>query len=159
MYNKIKNIEFSNPNHRIIIKKHVFKKFHKYMNKKTKNEAGGILLGNVYKDRCEIVKITKPNKYDSFGPNYFVRSKRGAQPQINRAWKKSNGTNIYLGEWHTHFANDPKPSLTDKNMIINSLNKTKMEINFLFLVIVGLNNTFWVGKQTREKLIELNKII
>ena len=155
MQSKIKDIEFGNSYHKLIIKKSIIKTFSKLVSKKATNESGGILLGNVYKNHCEIVKVTKPNKYDSFGPNFFVRSKRGAQPHINKAWKKSNGTEIYLGEWHTHFEEEPKPSLTDKNLIINSLRKTKMEIDFLFLIIVGFNRTFWVGKQTKEELIEL----
>jgi integrative and conjugative element protein (TIGR02256 family) len=88
-----------------------------------------------------------------------VRSKKGTQPQINKAWKKSRGTEIYLGEWHTHFEVNPTPSLTDKNMVKNSLRKTIMEIDFLFLIIVGLNRTIWVGKQTKEGLIELNEVV
>jgi len=31
-----------------------------------------------------------------------------------------------------------------------------MEIDFLYLIIVGCNSTYWVGKQTMEELIELN---
>jgi len=146
MQSKIRDIGFGKSYHRLIIKKSVLKTFSKFVSKKANNESGGIFLGNVYKNHCEIVKVTTPNKYDSFGPNFFVRSKRGAQPQINKAWKKSNGTEIYLGEWHTHFEDEPKPSLTDKNLVINSLRKTKMEIDFLFLIIVGLNRTLWVGK-------------
>ena len=30
-----------------------------------------------------------------------------------------------------------------------------MEIDFLYLVIVGQNETYWVGKRTKEGLIEL----
>jgi integrative and conjugative element protein (TIGR02256 family) len=159
MQSKIKDIGFGNSYHRLIIKKNVLKTFIKFISKKANNESGGILLGNVYKNHCEIAKVTTPNKYDSFGPNFFVRSKRGAQPQITKAWKKSSGTEIYIGEWHTHFEVEPTPSLTDKNFVIYSLRKTKMEIDFLFLVIVGLNKTFWVGKQTIEGLIELKEVI
>ena len=159
MQSKIKDIEFGHSCHRLIIKKGVHKILDKFASKKAINEAGGILLGNVYNSHCEVVNITIPNKYDSFGKNFFVRSKRGAQPQINKAWKKSRGSEIYLGEWHTHFEENPTPSLTDKNLVKNSLRKTKMEIYFLFLIIVGINRTIWVGKQTEEGLIELNEVV
>lgn len=159
MQSKIEDIEFVNSYHRLIVRKKVIKTFSKFASEKVNNESGGILLGNVYKNLCEIVKVTTPNKYDSSGPNFFVRSKRGAQPHINKVWKNSDGTEIYLGEWHTHFEDEPKPSLTDRNLVINSLKKTKMEINFLFLIIVGLNRTFWVGKQTKEGLLELKEFI
>jgi integrative and conjugative element protein (TIGR02256 family) len=136
----------------------VFKTFKEYTNREIDYEAGGILLGYVYKNYSEIIIATVPNKYDSFGSNFFIRSKIGAQPQINKAWHRSNGTVIYLGEWHTHLEINPKPTIIDKNMIINSLKKTKMEIDFLYLIIVGLNNTFWVGVQTEKDLIELRKV-
>jgi integrative and conjugative element protein (TIGR02256 family) len=155
MPKKIEDTEFINSYHRLIVRNKVLNTLNKYVRKKNKNESGGILLGNVYNSFCEIVKATTPNKYDSSGPNIFIRSKKGAQPHINKAWKNSKGTEIYLGEWHTHFENSPKPSLTDRNMIFDSLSKTKMEIEFLFLIIVGLNRSIWVGKQTKERLIEL----
>ncbi len=159
MQSKIRNIEFGASCHRLIIKKGVLKNWDKFVSKKAIYEVGGILLGNVYNSLCEVVNITIPNKYDSFGKNFFVRSKRGAQPQINKTWKKSRGTKIYLGEWHTHLEVNPNPSLTDKNLVKDSLRETKMEIDFLFLIIIGLNRTFWVGKQTKAGLIELNEVV
>jgi len=152
-----KDTEFCYLTHRLIIKRNVFRTFKKYTSGKVGYEAGGILLGCVYKNHSEVIKVTVPNKFDTFSTNFFIRSKRGAQPQINKAWHKSNGTVIYLGEWHTHLEADPKPTCTDKEMIFNSLKKTKMEINFLYLILVGLNSTYWVGKQTVKGLIELKE--
>ncbi len=154
---KLNDMAFGYTSDQLIIKKSVIKTFKKFIIGEKKNESGGILLGNVFNSHCYIVKVTTPNKYDSFGPNYFVRSKQGAQSYINKSWKKSNGSEIYLGEWHTHFEELPLPSNIDKEMILNSLKKTKMEIDFLFLIIIGLNNIFWIGKQTKEILIELKK--
>lgn len=158
MRNRIRDTEFRYLEHSLVIKKNVFKAFRKYTKGKIRYEAGGILLGYVYKNHSEIIRVTVPNKYDSFGPNFFIRSKRGAQPQINKTWHKSNGTVIYLGEWHTHLEINPKPTRIDKNMTINSLKKTIMEIDFLYLIILGLNHTYWVGKQTKKELIELKKV-
>jgi integrative and conjugative element protein (TIGR02256 family) len=142
----------------LLIGSDIFRKFQKYFDKSRKREAGGILLGQVYEDHSEIINVTGPNRFDFSGYNYFVRSKRGAQPKINKAWARSNGTLVYLGEWHTHFEKYPKPSATDKNLMANSLRTTKMEIDFLFLIIVGLDNTYWVGKQIGNKLVELKRI-
>ena len=110
-----------------------------------------------YPNHTEIVKITTPNIFDKLGRFFFIRSKNGAQPYINKAWKRSNGTLIYLGEWHTHPEMDPKPSFDDTRMIKTVLNETVMEINFLYLIIVGQNNSLWVGKRTQDALIELKK--
>jgi len=154
----MREVEYCHLSHRLLIGKDVFKKFQKYFNKSGKREAGGILFGYVYGDHSKIIDISGPNRFDLFGHNYFIRSKRGAQPKINKAWARSNGTIIYLGEWHTHFEKYPKPSATDKCLMTNSLRTTKMEIDFLFLIIVGLDNTYWVGKQTGNKLTELERI-
>jgi integrative and conjugative element protein (TIGR02256 family) len=151
----MRKVEYSHFSHRLFISSAVLKDFSRYFDKSKKKEAGGILLGHVREDYSEIVGITGPNSFDLFGYNYFVRSKRGAQPAIDRAWTKSGGTLIYLGEWHTHFEKSPRPSETDKMLIANSQKRTKMEIDFLFMVIVGLENNYWIGKQIKDRLIEL----
>jgi integrative and conjugative element protein (TIGR02256 family) len=151
----IENLRFSNQQDRLIIKAKVVNSFRRYEQKTGDNEAGGILLGNVYKDHNEIATITTPGRLDKFGKLFFIRSKKGAQPRINRAWKKSYGTLIYLGEWHTHSEANPTPSSEDKTMIKKGREETIMEIDFLYLIIVGQNETYWVGKQTKEGLIEL----
>jgi hypothetical protein len=42
-------------------------------------------------------------------------------------------------------------------MIYNMLKDTKMEIDFLFTIIVGTNE-YWIGYQTGKKLIKLKKM-
>lgn len=153
----LKDIEFSNSHDRLIVTDNVLRVFKKYEQKKRANEAGGILLGYVYRDRTEIMKVTTPSKLDSFGNNFFIRSRITGQAEINNAWDKSNGILIYLGEWHTHSQLNPKPSIVDMKMILKSLMETKMEIDLLYLIIVGQNNTHWVGKQTETQLVELKK--
>lgn len=155
MSNYIKDIYFIHGKEKLIIRSNVICTFREYVEKNKCNEAGGILLGRIYDDYNEIIDITTPNRFDKWGRSFFVRSRKGAQPRINRSWKKSNGTLIYLGEWHTHFKIKPIPSYQDRNMIGNTLKITTMDIDFLYLIIVGLENTYWVGKQTSQRLFEL----
>lgn len=150
-----KDIEFSHSKDRLIIRSDVINVFKKYEQKSEADESGGILLGYVYKDRTEIVKVSVPGSLDSFAKNFFIRSKINAQGLINKSWGKSKGTLIYVGEWHTHPEKNPTSSIVDKGMIKKTLIETKMEINFLYLIIVGQNDTYWVGKQTKNKLLEL----
>jgi len=151
----LKDVEFAKSGHRLIVRSNVLKLFKKYGQGKKSIESGGILLGHVCKDHVEITKATTPNRFDSLGPRLFIRSKVGAQVEINTAWKRSNSIMIYLGEWHTHAEINPKPSITDKNTILKLLEKTKMEIDFLYLIIIGHDNTYWVGRQTEKELTEL----
>lgn len=132
--------------------------FKKYEQKGTRSpEAGGILLGHVGAKHDEVVKATVPNRLDSRGSCFFNRSRNGAQFRVNRSWRKSHGSLIYLGEWHTHPSITPQPSLIDKNMMKKTFHETRMEIDFLYLVVVGLNQTCWVGRQTGTGLVELNR--
>lgn len=129
--------------------------FKRYEQTEGCREAGGVLLGKVAKDCVSITDVTTPNRFDLRSFLSFVRNKIPAQFRINKAWEKSNGTTIYLGEWHTHREINPLPSLQDKKMILKTLRETKMEIDFLYLIIVGLSETYWVGKQTGRDLIKL----
>ena len=158
MQSTLKGIEFANSGNRLIFRAKVLSIFRKYAQKKGPDEAGGILLGYVYRNHVEIAKVTTPSRFDSFGRCFFIRSKISAQAQINKAWKRSRGSLIYLGEWHTHSEINPKPSDVDRKMIIKSLKETEMEINFLYLIIVGHNFSYWVGKQMQRKLTELKRI-
>ena len=137
--------------------RNVLEQFYRFEQKKECNESGGILLGYVTKE-CEYIRqITTPNKYDYSESRIFIRKKEPAQKRINKYWKISKESLIYLGEWHTHCEINPKPSLHDINMIQSTLLITNMEIDFLYLIIVGMNNTFWIGKCTKNGLEQLYK--
>jgi integrative and conjugative element protein (TIGR02256 family) len=140
---------------KVIIKPKVIKMIFSDINE-TGNEKGGILLGKVYPKHIFINNITIPGLWDKFGPFYFIRSKNKAQKEIDNAWKQSGGIEIYLGEWHSHPETNPIPSSQDTKMIKLSLRKTKMEIDFLFLLIGGLNKTLWFGEATNNSLNKLS---
>lgn len=119
-------------------------------------EAGGILLGRIYPGSKVVVELaTTPNPLDRAGPAFFDRSRDAAQQIVNTTWRKSGGQCIYLGEWHTHAQNLPTPSRRDRTMIRNMFNQTQMEIDFLVLVVVGLED-IWVGKENGISLIKLD---
>lgn len=155
MPRQVADAEFSGSRHKIVIKGCAMEILKEHEQDGGSDESGGILLGYVYKDHAEVVEVTVPNQLDSSGPRFFVRSRAGAQPKVDEAWKKSHGTLIYLGEWHTHSQVNPLPAGTDRRMIKNVLEQAEMEIDFLFLIIVGQEDTFWVGRQTRRGLTEL----
>lgn len=119
------------------------------------NESGGILLGCVYPGSHVVVEAaTEPGILDKSGLRYFDRSRQRAQGIVEREWTASAGIRIYLGEWHTHTEMHPVPSSRDRRMIRNMRRQTKMEIDFLFLVVVGTHSN-WVGVETGEQLHRL----
>ena len=139
----------------LIIRKPVLENFKKYEQYSNRKESGGILLGKVYSSYVSIERITTPSIFDRLGRYFFVRSKVPAQRTINRLWSNSSGSTIYLGEWHTHPETNPRPSPQDRAMISHCLKSTKMEIDFLFLIIIGFSRTYWTGVQTEKGLLKL----
>ena len=137
----------------IIIDRRVCKKIRKTNQEKSKTEIGGILLGNLFSDYVVVVDMTFPSSKDQAGLHYFIRNKKSAQKQANRYWHTSGGTISYLGEWHTHFENTPSPSKADKTLMIDMLQTSQIETDFLILIIVGFKQT-WIGLNRKNKYLE-----
>jgi integrative and conjugative element protein (TIGR02256 family) len=123
-----------------------------HINRTHCREQGGILLGLVFKDHDEIVEFASPSRADRTGLLSFIRRRKPAQRKINKAWNKSGGYVIYLGEWHTHPGSAPWPSQQDCQMIKETLQTTQMEIDHLYLVIVGKGGAYWAGRQDNDDL-------
>lgn len=140
----------------IVLSSNVKEKFEKYRKSLPRKESGGILLGRIcLNDFIIIEEITEPSKKDIASFFSFKRDKKTAQEIINETWKGSRGEVIYLGEWHTHNEASPKPSNVDRKMIKDLLIESKMEINFLITIIVGMETNF-VAIQTHKGLTPLN---
>lgn len=128
-----------------------------YRAKWRKTEAGGILLGRVYASGIVIELATAPTAADRAGAFFFDRSTRFSQAHVNKAWNASGGEQIYLGEWHSHPTPIAKPSDRDREMIFNNLREARMEIDFLFLIVVGWAKD-WVGIAKGRSLRQLVRI-
>ena len=139
------------------ISDNVKEKFEKYRQSLPAKEVGGILLGKVIKNEYIIIEtITEPTIYDRSNFFGFIRNKKQAQKNINKYWELSDGEIIYLGEWHTHNENIPTPSFEDKKTMNNLLLTSRLEIDFLFAVIVGIQDNYF-GIQTKNGLKKLIK--
>ncbi|WP_045517056.1 Mov34/MPN/PAD-1 family protein [Neobacillus niacini] len=77
-----------------------------------------------------------------------------AQRIIEDAWNNPLGERIYLGEWHTHPESTPTPSIDDRKLLINMLQDTRMEIEFLLMIIIGQNDNYVGVQQKGKKVIE-----
>jgi len=146
-----KQVIFTNP---------VAKALHSYKQiRKEQHESGGILLGKIYKDLIVVDTISEPSKVDKSGRYYFERNVCEAQKIIKSAWSQSQGERVYLGEWHTHPENTPTPSSDDKKLIRNMLKESVMEIDFLIMVIIGIEDNYVAVIQKGKKhLVQLDKL-
>ena len=102
-------------------------------------EAGGVLLGRIFLDPFEVFveSLSLPSRGDRRRRSSFFRARGPAQQLVNRAWSGSAGEEIYLGEWHTHPEDDPKPSAVDLMNWQRLVRNAQFEQGSLFFVIVG----------------------
>jgi len=121
---------------------------------KNDNESGGILIGQIKDENIYILKASIPNRFDKASRLYFECNKDAAQIIINYEFYNSGNKSIYIGEWHTHPEDLPKPSFIDKKMIKRQFKKNKLNEPFLILIIQGLKDLYmslYNGKKFYEK--------
>jgi integrative and conjugative element protein (TIGR02256 family) len=126
--------------------------------KSTKKEAGGILLGKQFENNPDIIinDITTPLKGDKRSRHQFYRSISHHKKAVEY-WKKSNGTCLYLGLWHSHPEMVPNPSSVDFNDWENALKHGKYEGDSLLFIIVGISEIrCWQGKTNSKNNTKKN---
>lgn len=125
-------------------------------------ESGGILLGSVFDDHIVINNATTPSDGDIRGLFFFHRQRKRAQKIIHNAFSESSGKQIYIGEWHTHSQKIPTPSFKDRCEIKRAFKKSKTNLSFIILIIVGYDNrmgNIWLGFQDTYGLKKCSPLI
>lgn len=77
------------------------------------HESGGVMVGERRGSHFVVNSISVPQCTDVRGRFKFIRNIAGHDRFLETAFKKSKGTSNYLGEWHTHPEDQPKPSPQD----------------------------------------------
>ena len=124
---------------------------------KSGNEQAGILIGSEIGDHAyRVNKASEPcgikQKASKIG---CVRNAKKANERIATEFEKSNGTRVYLGEWHTHPEEFPTPSYVDTNSIKNIIETGDIPIEGVFMIIVGLKRLYY-GFHYNGKLYNIN---
>lgn len=142
---------------KIIIKSDVQKIVANYkQNTSNKNESGGIILGQISNGITYITKVSTPNIYDFSAYNLFIRNKEAAQIIVNYEFANSFGKTIYLGEWHTHPEETPRPSSQDIKMIKKQYKDSSLNIDYIILLIQGIKKIYlgiYDGKNFKGKIV------
>lgn len=99
-------------------------------------EAGGILLGSVHGEHLLIEQATIPTGWDKRFRYQFERMPAGHEAIAQSRWMTSLGTIRYIGEWHTHPEEHPRPSSLDRSEW-NRLSAQRRDNRPILTVIVG----------------------
>jgi integrative and conjugative element protein (TIGR02256 family) len=115
----------------LLISKAVQEVFHNYRQTKFNHlEACGVLIGNHKIDGNMIYLkfATIPQTKDLRGRHSFKLDSSSHQTILDKHFKVSDYEDVYIGTWHTHSEDNPKPSYIDIN---DGKNNIKPMINFL----------------------------
>ncbi|WP_342560608.1 Mov34/MPN/PAD-1 family protein [Psychrobacillus sp. FSL W7-1457] len=152
-------MRFEYSNCTVEIKKQVLDEFKKYIQTKpSKKESGGILIGRYIKDTPNAIVdlCTTPQPEDRQKRYFFKRSKKYHQEILDLIWEKSNSTQNYLGEWHTHPELRPIPSSHDLKEWGNLLSKQNEDVRYIFFVIVGIHEIcVWRGCTKCKQILRM----
>jgi integrative and conjugative element protein (TIGR02256 family) len=121
------------------------------------HEAGGVLLGRYILGTDDIVidLVTTPQIGDSRSRTRFFRASWRHQKLITKAWRESNETVTYLGEWHTHPEPVPHPSRTDRMSWMKKVTFDRFT-DAIFFVIVGTSEMcVWEGRRRSFNVVQL----
>ena len=151
------NLEYILPNRKLLrISSEVLNTFYKHRQASSRvYESGGILVGKVFDEYILIEKATTPGKDDKQGLFFFHRHKGRAQSLVNSSFAESQGKQIFIGEWHTHREETPHPSFIDNWEIKRAFKKSRLNLEFIILIIVGNDNTpgnIWVGYHDEKNM-------
>lgn len=117
----------------------VLEVFQRHVQKDDGTEAGGILLGHVRGKHLEVLEASEPTRQDRRLRYFFERMIHGHKSLADRRWQESNGLVRYIGEWHTHPQEVPRPSSIDLDEW-EILAKGRSDRRPLLAVIVGRQN-------------------
>lgn len=141
----------------LIISKTVYSTFSKYIQYDEKSfESGGILTGKIHSDFIDILACSEPSDLDVSSRYNFNRSFKTAQDFIDRKFEQSNGEEIYLGEWHTHPEDFPKPSKLDIKSFIKTISENRLNSKTHFMIIIGRSSIYigiYYNRKFKKKII------
>lgn len=140
---------------KFVIEDDVLNDIYRYRPEDYKYENGGVLLGKYSKKNNTyiITNVSTTSSKDRKGRYFFIRSKKQAQIIIDKLWKDSKGEINYLGEWHTHDEKYPTPSWTDQKLVKQMINNKNIEIENVFMLILGRNKELYICTIDNNKAI------
>ena len=96
-------------------------------------EAGGVFIGAHHGQEIEVVDCTVPLPTDVRERYLFDRKDPGHQAAAIKAWRDSESTLTYVGEWHSHPEDYPSPSFKDRRTW-SKVMKRRSKVPFFFMI-------------------------
>src|SRR5687768_13492126 len=119
----------------LVLSGEVVRKFRRYRQKRWyQREAGGQLFARLSPSRIVIEEATGPRRTDRRTRTSYVPDRAAEQREIDGRHREGLH---FVGDWHTHPEELPRPSGLDVASISESVRKSSHALNGFLLVIVG----------------------
>lgn len=105
-------------------------------------ERGGLLFGQVINGDTAIISVVRELKPEQSGPFFCYFSSKTENKIIKKEYKEGN---YLLGKWHTHYECSPVPSHTDIASMKEYYVKSKHNMPFFLMLIVGKDGSLYLG--------------
>lgn len=147
-----------NSEHKLIFTPGVIQTFSKYRQERNDPESGGLLFAEFDLPIIHVIEASTPNKNDKRWRTLFIPNRILQRQLIKQKFKKGYH---FIGEWHTHPIAEPSPSSLDLESTADSFLRSRHELNYFVMVIVG-NTTnkpeLWVSIHNGTNYYRLNAL-
>lgn len=136
----------------------VVNKLISYIQLQGETERGGLLFARFKFPEVCISNISLPYRHDIQGIYSFIPNQRHQNIEIFRNYK--NGLH-FVGEWHTHPQSHPVPSCIDLLSMKDSYLKSRHELNYFLLLILGNTcdfNLTWLSIHNSKTYLKLERM-
>jgi integrative and conjugative element protein (TIGR02256 family) len=123
-----------NSEQQILITTEVLEFFSAYRQQGAESESGGILFAEFDFPMIRIIEASPPQPSDKRWRTLFVPNRIFQRQLIKQRFKKGHH---FVGEWHTHPQGKPSPSTLDLGSMTDSFLKSKHELNYFIMIIIG----------------------
>ncbi len=147
-----------NSEQQIVLTKAVLEVFWAHLQQGSEPEAGGLLFAEFYFPMIRIIEASSPRATDKRWRTLFIPNRMLQRQLIKQRFKKGYH---FVGEWHTHPEAKPTPSTLDLESMYDSFLKSRHELNYFVMVIVGNtpnNPVLWVGVHNGSNYYPLNRL-
>lgn len=131
--------------------------FAKYRQTGETLEAGGLLFATFQLPSIHIVDASEPHILDGRDRFRFFPNRLLQRRLIKKKFKQGLH---FVGEWHTHPEPTPRPSLLDLESMGEAFLKSRHELNWFLMIIVGNKEDalrLWVSVHNAAGYHEMQK--
>lgn len=125
---------FSDSEQKIILTSSVLNTLYMHRQLGETPEAGGLLFAEFDFPIIRVVEASPPLSIDERRRTLFVPNRAAQRRLIKQRFK--SGLH-FVGEWHSHPQVRPKPSGADIQSMTDSFLKSRHELNYFIMLIVG----------------------